>query len=366
MTAFREAGPREIEVWDDLTVRPGGGHVLQSRAWAEHRRRTGWRPWFLVGDDGSAVLVLERPWPLLGGGSTYLPRGPIPTGSVEAMVERLRGAVAFLADRGLDVVASDAEVPAGLGYEAGIAALGFRSIEEIQPSRHRLRLRLGHGADEAVVHADVARSTRQRIGRAERDGITVVRHDVTVRADDDPGPGFRRPEEPVRSALERFYDLLLETGERRQFRLGPRTTFVDWWEAAYAAGLLVHLEARDALNEPLAGLLLYRHGGRLSTAHSADRAGRRHDHPGVLHLLRWRSIQLAIRSGCAEMDFGGVDVPGARREPRPGEPMAGLYEHKRSFGASWVEQVGAHEVVIRRWRYAAGRMLAAGLRRISP
>ncbi len=41
---------------------------------------------------------------------------------------------------------------------------------------------------------------------------------------------------PSRSAiaLDRFYDLLLETGERRQFSFGPRGSFVGWWEAALA------------------------------------------------------------------------------------------------------------------------------------
>ena len=35
--------------------------------------------------------------------------------------------------------------------------------------------------------------------------------------------------------------------------------------------------------------------------------------------------------------------------------MYGLYEHKRGFGAEWIEQVGAHERVIRPWRYSLGR-----------
>jgi hypothetical protein len=58
------------------------------------------------------------------------------------------------------------------------------------------------------------------------------------------------------------------------------------------------------------------------------------------------------------MDLGGVDVAGARREPLPGEPTYGLFEHKRSFGATWVALAGAHERVARAWRYAAGRAAA--------
>jgi lipid II:glycine glycyltransferase (peptidoglycan interpeptide bridge formation enzyme) len=74
-----------------------------------------------------------------------------------------------------------------------------------------------------------------------------------------------------------------------------------------------------------------------------------------MHLLRWRAIQLALVEGRVEMDLGGVDVAGARREPQPGEATYGLYEHKRSFGAHWVELAGARERVARPWHYRAGR-----------
>jgi lipid II:glycine glycyltransferase (peptidoglycan interpeptide bridge formation enzyme) len=354
----RPANARELEVWDDLVVTPGGGHVYQSMAWARHRAASGWRAHHLLADDGSAVLALERRWALIGGGSAYLPRGPIPAGDAEAMARRLDAFTSWLAGHGVDVVASDAEVRANTGYGDRIRAAGFRPIEEIQPSRHRLSLALGHGADEEAVLAGVAKSTRQRIRAADKSGTRVVRHDAAMRDDSEPGEGFERPGEPSAAALDRFYDLLLETGERRQFAFGPRASYLAWWRAALDAGHLVLLEARAAAGEVLAGLVLYRHGGRLSTVHSGDHAVARRDHPGALHLLRWRAIQLAIREGCAEMDLGGVDLPGARRPPLEGEPMHGLFEHKRSFGAEWVEMTGAHERVIRPRRHAIGRAIA--------
>ena len=162
------------------------------------------------------------------------------------------------------------------------------------------------------------------------------------------------------AALGRFYELLRATGDRRGFGFGGPEEFVAWWDRALAAGHLVYLEAREgaADGDVLGGLVLYRHGRRLSTAHSADRAERRHDHPGAMHLLRWRAIELALAERRTEMDLGGVDVAGARREPQPGEPTYGLYEHKRSFGATWVALAGAQEHVARAWRYTAGRAVA--------
>ena len=359
MTAFRDADARELEIWDDLTVHPHGGHVYQSKAWATNRAARGWTPHFLVGEDGSATLAIERPWPVVGGASAYLPRGPIPAGDAAAMAGRLEGVTEWLAGRGVDVLASDAEVPAGLGYEDAIGRLGFRQIEEIEPSRHRMGIALGRGADEEAVLAGASKSTRQRIRAAEKAGTIVVRYDATLGEEDDVGDGFRRPRDEAFGALDRFYDLLVETGERRHFELGPRHAALAWWLAAQEAGHLVLFEARSDDGDVLAGLVLYRHGGRLSTVHSGDHAASRSSHPGVLHLLRWRAIQLAIREGRAEMDLGGADVAGARRPPREGEPMYGLYEHKRGFGAEWIELVGAHERVIRGWRYAAGRAASA-------
>ena len=366
--SVRDARPDELAEWDTRTVDTPGGHVYQSRAWADHRRASGWTPRFLVTEDGGRILALSRAWPWIGGGSAYLPRGPVPAAPAAqpGMIAQRQIAVAeALGREGIDVLAADPEVPAlDTAYRAQIVAAGFRPIEEIQPSRHRVSLPLGPGADEASVFDGIAKSTRQRVHAAERDGLAVVRHDTRL-IGGGVGEGFRIPTEPAAVALDRFYDLLLETGERRNFSFGPRGSFVAWWRAASDAGHLVYLEARTAddnqatapgRGDALAGLILYRHGGRLSTVHSGDHAERRADHPGALHLLRWRAIQLAIREGCTEMDLGGVDVSGARQEPREGDALYGLYQHKRGFGGRWLELTGAHERVFDARGYALGRL----------
>jgi lipid II:glycine glycyltransferase (peptidoglycan interpeptide bridge formation enzyme) len=308
------------------------------------------------------VLALLRPWPWIGGYSAYIPRGPSLADDPEAAASTLLAVTERLSDEGVDVVAADPEVPAASAYPQRIAAAGFHPIEEIQPSRHRIALPLD-GLDEEAAFARIAKSTRQRIRKAEEEGIVVVRHDARL-VRGDVGEGFTTPGEPSQIALDAFYDLLEETGERRQFSFGPRSQFVAWWQAAHRAGHLVYLEARSPGGEPLAGLLLYRHGRRLSTVHSGDHAASRRDHPGALHLLRWRAIQLAIREDRDEMDLGGADVAGARREPREGEPMWGLYQHKLSFGGTWVELAGAHEKVLGPSRYRAGRIAARVARRL--
>jgi lipid II:glycine glycyltransferase (peptidoglycan interpeptide bridge formation enzyme) len=361
----RDAQPDELGDWDARTVDAPGGHVYQSRAWAAHREASGWRPRFLVDDGGGRALALTRRWPFVGGGSAYIPRGPGPVAAdaegVEALAARQVAIADLLAADGIDVVAADPEVPdAATGFRHAIEAAGFHPIEEIQPSRHRISLPLA-GRTEDDVFAEISKSTRQRIRKAEETVERVVRHDTRT-GSDGPGDGLATPSEAPEVALDRFYDLLLQTGERLHFTFGPRAPFVAWWQAALAAGHLVYLEAWGVRGAPIAGLILYRHGGRLSTVHSGDDPAERHETPGAMHLLRWRAIQLAIREGSAEMDLGGVDVAGSRSEPHEGDPLHGLYQHKQSFGGEWLELTGAHERVYDARGYRIGRVASRAAR----
>jgi lipid II:glycine glycyltransferase (peptidoglycan interpeptide bridge formation enzyme) len=361
-----------------MAVDAPGGHVYQSRAWAEHRASMGWAAVHAIIDDRHPALVLSRPWPIVGGAGAYVPRGPIVAGAGddrgETAAARVVALASWLATRSIDVVASDAEVPAAdVAYGRSLRAAGFDPIPEIQPSRHRVSLALARDTDDGAVRAGCSKATRQRIAAAERAGVAIVRYDRAGWSGGAERPLFETPGRPLESALDGFASMLEATGERRGFRFGPRAAFLAWWRRAYEAGHLVYLEALepgattgDATARPsvppLGGLILYRHGGRLSTVHSGDTASARERVPGVMHLLRWRAIQLAIREGCTEMDLGGVDHGPDHREPGPADPMAGLYEHKRSFGAEWVEMTGAHERVMRRWRYTAGRAAARAIR----
>ena len=372
--AVRELTGANLDDWDAAAVHAPGGHVYQSRAWAEHRAASGWRPRHLAVGDVRA-LALQRGWTGLPGGSAYIPRGPVGpgrpwravdganresgdrsgAGSGVSIGDGLAAIAGHLAASGMDVIAADPEVHAeDAGYAAALMAAGFHAIPEIQPSRHRMALSLPADGDRSAIFDGIAKATRQRIRRAERDGVVVLRWDAVP----DDHEGFQRATEDGGVALDRFYGLLRATGDRRGFGFAGPAEFTTWWRRALAGGLLVYLEAREgaADGDVLGGLLLYRHGTRLSTQHSADRAERRRDHPGAMHLLRWRAIELALAEGRDEMDLGGVDVAGARRVPVEGEPTYGLYEHKRSFGAEWLPMAGAQELVARPWRYAAGRL----------
>jgi lipid II:glycine glycyltransferase (peptidoglycan interpeptide bridge formation enzyme) len=372
--ALRELGAEELDGWDAAAVDAPGGHVYQSRAWAAHRAGQDWEPRYVAAGD-VRVLTLLRRRPAVGGAYARIPRGPVGggtpwtgDGSGGFIGETLAAVGRRFADAGIDVVVADPEVAAtDAAYRRAVDGAGFHRVEEIQPSRHRLALSI-EGGDEASVLAGISKQTRQRIRQAERGGVTVVRRDGAPDAAGGPLTGAVRAAGDEAAALERFYAMLIATGERRAMDLKGSDDFTAWWGRALAAGHLVYLEARDGSpdGDVLGGLVLYRHGRRLSTAHSADVAEGRRSHPGTMHLLRWRAIQLALAEGRTEMDLAGVDVPGARRPPTPGEPTYGLYEHKRSFGAEWIELAGAQQLVARPWMHAARRLLSGAARTFRP
>jgi lipid II:glycine glycyltransferase (peptidoglycan interpeptide bridge formation enzyme) len=316
--------------WDARVVDAPGGNVHQGTAWAEHRAGQGWVPSFVTFDDGAGALVLTRSQRLMPGVLAYAPRGPISSGADAAIVaDRVITLAEHVRRAGAVVLAADPELDASDAYEERLESAGFRTIEELQAERHRMVLRWPPGATPDDLLAQVAKSTRQRIRAAERAGTEIERTD--------------RPE-----AIDRFADLYTATARRRSFWVGDVEAAAAWWRRAIGAGQARLLVARHA-GRVIGGLLLYRQGGRFATAYSADDATTRRELPGTMHLLRWTAIREAIETGDPAIDLGGVDVPGARRIPLPGEPTYGLYEHKRSFGAEWIECAPAHEIVLRPW-----------------
>ena len=341
--SVRLAEAADLESWDARAVQQPGGNVEQSRAWARHRERLGWTPRFLVVDDDFPVLALTRRWHVVDGSSAYLSRGPVPAGDAASTAARLVAVTSWLAANGVDVVATDAEVPADTGYPELLEAAGYRMIEEVHANRHRLDLALPGPGDEDAAFRGFSSATRGRIRQAQRQGVVVARLDGAAE------------KAPVDAALEVLYGVLKETALRRRFWLSSRETFMSWQTEALAAGLAFLLVASDADGNSLAAASFYRHGERLTFALSGERSETRRSHPGAMRLLLWEAIQVAIAESRSVMDLGGVDVRGARRQPLPAEPEYGLLQFKESFGARWVEMTGAHERVIRARRYLLGR-----------
>jgi hypothetical protein len=367
----RLATPDELAAWDEHTVASPNGHVYQSLAWGEYRAAHGRPVWHVVFDDGFRVLVVGRDRPVVGGGWAYATRGPVPENDPALTAARAASVAELLAGQGLDSFTVDGETPAASGLGALLQARGFRAVEEVQTSRHRMDVNLGpedaHNSDEKTIFGSFGATTRNNIRQAERHGLRVRRLDAGGgRAEHDhEGTGILDGMEHValddadrtERMLRMFYVMLDATAERRGFALASEDAFLDWSRRALAAGHMFYLQAEHDVDGPVAGAIFYRHGDRLTYSLAGDRADLRKAHPGAVRLLVWRGIQVALDERRLSVDLGGVDTEGARGRPDKGDPTYGMYQFKESFGARWVDMTGAHQRTMRPMRNLAGRVL---------
>jgi hypothetical protein len=367
----RLASPEELADWDAHTVASPNGHVYQSLAWGEYRAAHGRPVWHIVFDDGFRMLVVGRDRPVVGGGWAYATRGPIPEADAALTAARVAKAAELLAGEGLDSFTVDGETPAASGLGSLLQARGFRAVEEVQTSRHRMDVNLGpedaHNSDEKTIFGSFGATTRNNIRQAERHGLRVKRLDAGGgRAEHDymgtgilEGTELMGLEDPERTErmLRTFYVMLDATAERRGFALASEDAFLDWSQRALVAGHMLYLQAEHDVDGPVAGAIFYRHGHRLTYSLAGDRAELRRAHPGAVRLLVWRGMQIALDERRLSVDLGGVDTEGARGRPNKGSPTYGMYAFKESFGARWVDLTGAHQRTMRPMRNLAGKLL---------
>jgi lipid II:glycine glycyltransferase (peptidoglycan interpeptide bridge formation enzyme) len=314
--------------WDERAVAAAGGHVLQSSTWATYRAERGDEPRFLTFDDGHVALALLRRSAGLPGSEALVRRGPAHAGEDGATGAAHAAALADWArEAGARILALDPERAADPAYAAAMAASGFEVSDGFEPSIHVMRRELEPGLDEAALLHSCSKSTRQRIRAAKAAGTTVS-------------------ETADRGHMEAFAGLLHERAEVVGMHLQAGTGFTEAWRRLMEARL-ARLLVAEREGELLGGLLLFCQGGIQATAYSADRASRRRELPGTMHLLRWTAIRDALTEGYPAIELGGVDLPGRRTPPQPGDPNRGLYEHKRGFGAEWVEREPARRIVLR-------------------
>jgi lipid II:glycine glycyltransferase (peptidoglycan interpeptide bridge formation enzyme) len=302
---------------------------MQGTVWAEHRRSMGQQPLFVDLDDGRAALLVTRRQRPMGTFVTAR-KGPIHAGDApEQVAARANALAAAVRERGGSLLYVDPELDVAADYERAMDSFGFELTAPAEPSIHLMRLAFPQGSTADEIYAGFSKQTRQRIRAAESAGV-AVRVDAS---------GER---------LEAFAELLAQRSDELGVALRPEFGSLPFSAKLMAAGQ-ARLYVAEHDGDLLGGLLVYVQGGTLATIYSADRAEQRHAFPGVMHQVRWHVIRDAHAMGAPWIDLGGVDLPGHRTEPKPGEPSYGLYEHKRSFGAVWVEREQARRVVLRPW-----------------
>ena len=321
----RDATPEELADWDARAVDAPGGHVYQSRAWAEHRAATGWTAAVPRRRRRRPALALTRRGRLIGGRQRlHAARAGRRWATTRRRSRRAADRRSPMRWRGEGDRRRRRATPrcpaVGPAFRAAIEAAGFPPIEEIQPSRHRISLPLGPAPDEDDrLRGDREVDPPADPRRPRRADVAVVRHDARAGARGR-ATGFAAPAEPRRG---RARPLLRPARSRpasgASSRSGRARAFVAWWRARprRRPPRLPRGAAGDAAGRPLGrpdpvpprrppldGPLRRpcRGAGRRTRARCTSCAG-------------GRSSSRSAR-GATEMDLGGVDV--GRRPPRAG------------------------------------------------
>lgn len=334
----RIIGDRERSLYEGFVAASPLADVLQSFAWGEVKRRSGWTPHRLVvehdGNIVAAAQVLEtRPVrgapPIL-----YCPRGPVLDYRREDALRTLIDEVRRRAGKGVllkcDPALEKDSPEAGVLERLGFRPAGGGGFGGVQPASVMV-LDLSLGLDK--IHENFHQKWRYNIRLAERKGVQVA--------------------EARREDLATFYDLLLETARRDKFLVRGREYFETLYDVLHPAGQAAVFLTRYQ-GTPVAGAMLLCFGGRATYTYGASSNEHRNTMPN--HLMQWRMIQWAHEHGYQVYDFRGVSPV---RDGKPVEPhIAGLNRFKEGFGARYVEYAGEFDLPLRPvmylgWRYGA-------------
>lgn len=315
------------ERYDAFVARSPLADVLNSWAWGDVKRGSGWTPRRMTLESGGEIVAaaqLLETRPVRGSPPIlYCPRGPILDYAraelLHAFARHVRvraGSAIFLK---CDPAIERCSPEAAALREAGFRPAGGGGFGGVQPTAVMvLDLTLGLDKIEEGFH----KKWRYNIRLAERKGVEVR----------EAGPGD----------LDAFYDLLLQTAKRDGFLVRGREYFRTLHDILAARGQF-KLFLTTFEGTPIAGAILLCFGPRATYTYGASSNEHRNVMPN--HLMQWKMIRWAHENRYKIYDFRGVSPI---RDGAPVEPhLAGLNRFKEGFGAHYVEYAGEHDLPLR-------------------
>lgn len=318
---------REGRAWDARVEASPHGSYLQLTGWAAVKARTGWQA-RRAADPERLILaqVLFRragplPWRF-----AYVPRGPVvdrwsvelvePTTALLRRAVAAEGRVSHLRIEP-DVELNGPEDEEGR-FRAALAAAGWRPAPAVQPSTTRL---IDLRAEEADLWSGLRGKWRQYVNRARARGVRVR----------EAGP----------EGLPAFARIVAETARRAGVPARGEDAYRAIWDAFAPDGRCRLLLAMLA-DEPVAGLLLVRCGGRVTELYGGMTAAGAESRAS--YLVKWEAIRSARALGATTYDLWGLVTPG-------------IAHFKAGFGGREVRYVGAWDLVldpVGRWVWTGG------------
>jgi lipid II:glycine glycyltransferase (peptidoglycan interpeptide bridge formation enzyme) len=291
-------------IWDQFILQQQPDTFLQSWAWGEFqthpiRRLGAYEDGQLV---GVALLILTK---AKRGTFVLCPHGPV---IVPERLDVIRALLEEAINIGKEIKASFVRVaPITLDlprYGTPLAGLEFfRAPIHVHPE---LSWILDLSPDETTLLANMRKTTRYSIKKAEKDGVQV--RISTDSAD-----------------LKIFYDLYLATVSRQKFQPFSWNYLQREFEL-FSKHNMLKIGIAEEAGKPVSGAMIvftpyeafYHQGASITGSKSV-----------ASYLLQWRLIQMAKQAGCRKYNFWGISP-----EEKPNHPWAGLSLFKKGFGGS--------------------------------
>ena len=330
---------RNLE-WDAWVASVPGGHHVQTTGWAHVKALGGWRATrvLLRGDQGRLVggcQMLVRDLPL-SRRVAYVPRGPLLASRDPELLDRALAGMREVA-RAERVLLLKVQPPVDRDDVPGLLrARGMLASELHTAPAASVRVELASSPDDATLLKAMRASTRTKVRRALKRGVTVR----AGGADD----------------LGVLQAMLEATAARQGFDPYPAEYYGRLWGAFGVTGqarlLIVEHEgvpASAALLIAFGDTVIYKIGG-----FGGNGA------PGANELMHYSGICWARAEGFRHYDFEGIPVDVARTVLAGGPaPTSGVPFFKLGFGGEVVVYPGTHDAYF-------GRVLGPAARRIAP
>jgi len=317
--------------WNDYLAQQNYPVVLQSYEWGKLKSNFGWEPFRLALYDQGKIIggisLLKKTIPRTRGRSLfYAPRGPVLSEWSETALTHLIEAVRWLAEQEKVVfLRVDPAIPEDDEQRISLfSRLGFNLIKDDLQPRCTLVVDLNRSEDELLE--SFHQKQRYNIRLAKRKGVQISR--------------VNTPE-----GIRRFYNLLEQTIERQKFLVHPQVYYEKIADIMASKGMAdIFIASHD--NEDLATAFTFKLGTRAWYMYGASSGQKRNLMPG--HLLHWEIMQLYKQQGVTAYDLWGIP-----NNPKPGEPLWGVYRFKSGFNGDLVKLIGCYDLAFKPMLYRA-------------
>ncbi|GCE08649.1 lipid II:glycine glycyltransferase FemX [Dictyobacter aurantiacus] len=322
--------------WNDFVAASELCNLTQTYEWGElmSKRHADSLHVGVVNEDGSlcaAMLVLVSTVPGLHVPYFYAPRGPIIDNPASpAMTILLNFVKAEAHKRGACMLKIEPGVPDGdKTWLNALRHYGFRSIPYAHHLRHEWVTDIR--GDEQELMSKMHKKTRQYIRTSARTS-TVIR------------------ESHEQSAIDAFYRIYCETGERSEFMVLNKEYYENFLRLYKDNAALLIAEYDNRIIAAAIVVRLGRWSWNMYEAASDESREMR-----VNYLLQWQRILWAKSHGC--WYFNSRGIPDVLEE---GNELYGVYNFKRGFGGYAMRSLETQDLVYRPLVYQAYRKLLDG------